>query len=226
MSEQIIKGPSTYEKRKKHNKPNFSLIRLLDQWRRTYLSLGWWITLMQYFLPHIPTNFYWCSRSQSIHANRERSKRFLVVWLGENRWNHLIGWNQVSKLQGERRLGARVFALRMSFYIHWHGSFKEKSTIYGIWRFTRRANLWHRVIRRIYGSYYNSWNIECQKLVQMVAPLSPEAYQTDLFFLPLNFLVFLTFLLVTRLISFSRKILGEEISPASSTPLLSICPLS
>ncbi|RVW35813.1 putative ribonuclease H protein [Vitis vinifera] len=124
--------------------------RRLDGWKKTYLSLGGRITLIQSCLSHIPSYFLSLFKIPvSIASKIEKMQRdFLWSGVGEGKRDHLIRWEVVSRPREMGGLGFGKTSMRNSALLgKW------------LWRFPReRSGLWHKVIASIYGTHPNGWD--------------------------------------------------------------------
>ncbi|KAJ9680549.1 hypothetical protein PVL29_019768 [Vitis rotundifolia] len=124
--------------------------RRLDGWKKTFLSLGGRITLIQSCLSHIPSYFLSLFKiPASIASKIEKMQRdFLWSGAGEGKKDHLIRWDVVSR---PKELGGLGFGKTSMRNIALLGKW--------LWRFPRERNgLWHKVIASIYETHPNGWD--------------------------------------------------------------------
>ena len=109
--------------------------RRLDRWKKTYLSFGDRITLIQSCLTHMPCYFLSLFKiPASVATKIERLQRdFLWSGVGEGKRDHLVSWDVVCNPKAKGGLGFGKISIR-------------NFTLLGkwLWRYPREGSaLWH-----------------------------------------------------------------------------------
>ena len=124
--------------------------RRLDGWKKTFLSLGGRITLIQSCLSHIPSYFLSLFKIPTSIASKIKKMQRDFLWsrAEEGKKDHLIRWYVVSR---PKELGGLGFGKTSMRNITLLGKW--------LWRFPReRSGIGHKVIASIYGTHPNGWD--------------------------------------------------------------------
>ena len=140
----------------------------LQSWKKTFLSRGGRLTLIQSVLGSLP--IYYMSLFKIpcgvIGRLEKLLKGFLWEGVEEGKKNHLVKWEVVIKSKEEGGLGVGNLRKR-----------NEALLAKWLWRFPKESNsLWHKVIRSKYGLQDNGWDANPSMRVSSRSPWKDISY--------------------------------------------------